>query len=215
MMKRRHWDQKQMNKGYSLVELVIVIAIMAILSVLSLVTWNAVESSKYQKAVSILESELSTLRTTTMAQNSDLAIRLYRESENDGSYYIKRGYCDDAGTFHPVSDLAGEDTAPDSLKDLAYFDYTGVSNPVTVLQRGYITFQKDGETVRTYVGEEGVIIQFKKSDGSLASGNKGAGEYTIYNRAGESIATIHLKKDTGLMVKTYEPLTYSPSGSES
>lgn len=215
MMKRRHWNRKQMNKGYSLVELVIVIAIMAILSVLSLVTWNAVESSKYQKAVSILESEFSTLRTTTMAQDSSLAIRLYRESDNDGPYYIKRGYCDSSGNFHPISDLAGEDTGPDNLKDLAYFDYTGVSNPVTVMPRGYITFQKDGESTREYVGAEGVIIQFKKSDGSLTSGDAGAGEYTVYNRAGGSIATIHLKKDTGLMVKTYEPLTYSPSGSGS
>lgn len=210
-MMRKHRNKVQWNQGYSLVEMIIVIAIIAILSALSLVTWRAVDNAKYQKAVTILESEMSTLRTTTMAQDSTVALWLYRESETDGSYVIKRGYCDDSGNFHAVSDLAGEEL-PSGKLDLGYYDYNGVSNPVTVLPRGYITFQKDGESTRNYVGASGVILQFNKSDGSISSSN-GAGEYTIYNRSGQAVTTIRLKKDTGLYVEDYTPLTYTPSGS--
>lgn len=209
---RTHKERMHLNKGYSLVEMIIVIAIIAILSVLSLVTWRAVENAKYQKAVTTLESEMSTLRTTTMAQDSTVALLLYRESETDGPYLIKRGYCDSGGTFHPVSALPGE-TLPDDKLALSYYNYEGVSNPARILERGYITFQKDGESTRTYVGADGVVLQFNKSDGSIAGGAKGAGEYTIYNRAGQSVTTIRLKKDTGLYVEIYDPLTYEPSGS--
>lgn len=209
---RTHKNRMHLNKGYSLVEMIIVIAIIAILSVLSLVTFRAVEQAKYQKAVTILESEMTNLRTTTMAQDSTIAFLLYRESETDGPYLVKRGYCDNSGTFHAVSDQSGEALPSDKL-DLAYYDYEGVSSPVKVLDRGYITFQKDGESTRTYVGATGVVLQFNKSDGSIASGAKGAGEYTIYNRAGQSVTTIRLKKDTGLYVEVYDPLMYTPSGS--
>lgn len=204
---RMHW-----NQGYSLVEMIIVIAIIAILSALSLVTWRAVENAKYQKAVTILESEMSTLRSTTMAQDSTVALLLYRETETDGPYLIKRGYCDSSGTFHPVSAEPGE-TLPDDKLSLSYYNYEGVSNPAKVLDRGYITFQKVGESERTYVGATGVVLQFNKSDGSIANGEKGAGEYTIYNKAGQSVTTIRLKKETGLYMEVYDPLTYTPSGS--
>lgn len=187
---------KVWNQGYSFVEMVIVIAIIGILSAGSLLTWSSVDSSKYQKAVSTLESEMTTLRTSTMAQDSSMAMLLYLDN---GVYYIKRGYCDSTGAFHPLSDEAGENVSPDfntSLGDLSYYDYSGTSNPVTVLSRGSITYNG------TPVDESGVIIHYNKSDGSIDASN-GAGEYCLYKKNGDLIANVRLVSATGLYHETY------------
>ncbi len=193
--------QRMNNQGYSMVELVIVIAIIAILSVLSLVTLRAVENSKKQKAVSTLESEMTTLRTATMAQDSRMALLLYRENEASGTYYIKRGYCDSSGDFHPLSDATGENSGPSdnpNLYQLDYYDYVGVANPVTVMQRGTIAYE--GE----YVGADGVVIQYNKTDGSVLSG---AGKIVFFDKGDNFFATVQLKKDTGLYQETYGTIT--------
>lgn len=193
--------QRMNNRGYSLVELIIVVAIIAILSVLSLVTLRAVENSKKQKAVSTLESEFTTLRTATMAQDSRMALLLYRESEASGSYLIKRGYCDDAGVFHPLSDSVGENTGPTdytNLYELSYYDYTGTSNPVTVMRQGTIAYEGN------YVGASGVVIHYNKSDGSLLSGD---GELVVFDKGGAFYTTINMKKETGLYEENYDTVT--------
>lgn len=191
--------KKIQNAGYSLVELVIVICIIGILTAASFITLRSVDSAKYKKAVSTLESEMTTLRTSTMAQEACMAMKLYLGA--DGNYYIKRGYCDASGTFQPLSaiDSDGEATVPDSkpnLRGLSYYSYSGVSNPVRVLSRGSITYNGNPVT------EAGVIIQYNKSDGSIDAAN-GAGEYCLYRRNGQLIANVHLVSVTGLYHETY------------
>lgn len=193
--------QRMSNQGYSMVELVIVIAIIAILSVLSLVTLRAVENSKKQKAISTLESEMTTLRTVTMAQDSRMALLLYRENEASGSYLIKRGYCDSTGAFHPLSDNPDENSGPadyPNLYKLDYYDYVGVANPVTVMKRGTIAYE--GE----YVGAAGVVIQYNKTDGSVLSGD---GKIVFFDKGDNFFATLQLKKDTGLYQENYNTIT--------
>ena len=179
--------KKNLNKGYSMVEMIIVMCIIGILTAASFVTLRSVDSAKYKKAVSTLESEMTTLRTTTMAQDSRTAMRLYLG--DDGSYYIERGYCE-GGIFH-----AG---APTGIAEAAqvYYNYSGVSSPVRVLSRGSLTY--DGVAVDA----TGVVIRYNKSDGSIDSAN-GAGEYCLYRRNGELIANVHLNRRTGRYYETY------------
>lgn len=181
------------NKGYSLVELVIVIAIIAILSAMSLITWRSVDSANYKKAVSTLESEMSTLRTATMAQDSSMAMKIYLGT--DGRYYVVRGYYDDATGF-------AEPAAGSALAKLSYYSYQGTSNPVCITKKGYINFNG------VKIEEEGVIIQFNKSDGSVKqlvpSGSSEAVDvFSVYRKNGELVANVRLKKTTGLSTKTY------------
>lgn len=174
------------NKGYSLVELIIVIAIIGILSALSLGTWRSVDNANYKKAVSTLESEMRTLRNSTMAQDSSMAMKLYLG--DDGIYYVVRGTYDGTDFTEPAAGTA--------LADLDYYKYQGTSNPVSILKKGSITYNG------TVVDEQGVIIQFNKSDGSITSAN-GAGEYCVYRRNGKLVANIHVKTTTGLFYETY------------
>ncbi|MCM1494987.1 MAG: type II secretion system GspH family protein [Bacteroides sp.] len=188
---------KNRNKGYSMVELIIVMCIIGILTAASFVTLRSVDSAKYTKAVSTLESEMTTLRTSTMAQDSRMAMKLYLGA--DGDYYIERGYVvanvQPGGTsyaFHSgcPSDLLDADGNP----KIGYYSYSGVSNPVRVLSRGTITY--NGNPVTT----GGVLIYYRKSDGSMILGG---GEYRLFRRNGEMIADVHLKQVTGLYHETY------------
>lgn len=179
------------NDGYSFVELVIVIGIIGILSGLAAITWRSVDSARYKKAVSTFESELTTLRTSTMAQESCMALKIYKEDE---SYYIKRGYIDDSGNFFPLSHDAGENTAPDTKPDLinlGYYSYSGVSNPVMVLKRGTIYYEG------VEIGYAGVVVQYNKSDGSIDD-SKGAGEYTFERANGEVFSEVNIVPATGI-----------------
>ena len=181
--------QKHSSSGYSFVEILIVMAIMLILTALSLLTWRSVDSARYTKAAATLQSEMSTLRTTTMAQDSRMAMRLYLGA--DGVYYIERGYYE-GGSFQIPDDSS-------VLGQSSYYDYIGVSNPVKILERGTLYCEEVG-SLATPIDENGVIIRFGKSDGSMVSG---AGQYRLYRRNGELIANIHLPSDTGLFYVTY------------
>lgn len=181
--------QKHSSSGYSFVEILIVMAIMLILTALSLLTWRSVDSAKYTRAVSTLQSEISTLRTTTMAQDSRMAMRLYQGT--DGNYYVERGYVE-SGSFQ-IPDEASE------LGKSNYYDYVGVSDPVKILERGTLYCAEVGHSA-ALIDTTGIIIRFNKSDGSMASG---AGQYRLYRRNGELIANIHLPENTGLFYVTY------------
>lgn len=174
------------NKGYSMVEMMIVIAIIGVLSALSLGTWRSVENANYRKAVSTLESEMRTLRQATMAQDPSMALKLYKGS--DDVYYVVRGTYDGTDFTEPAEGSA--------LADLDYFKYQGTSNPVTILKRGSITYEGAA------VDANGVIIQFNKSDGSVRQ-NSGAGEYSVLRRNGNLVTTIHLSLTTGMYRETY------------
>lgn len=189
--------KKNHNKGYSMVELIIVMCIIGVLTAASFITLRSVDSAKYKKAVSTLESEMATLRTSTMAQDPRMAMKLYLG--DDGSYYIDRGWIS-ANVQPGGTSYSFHSGCPAELLDangdpqISYYSYSGVSNPVRVLSRGSITYNSNPVTA------DGVLIYYRKSDGSMILGS---GEYRLYRKNGELIADVHLKKITGLYHETY------------
>lgn len=192
-MKRR---KKNHNKGYSMVELIIVMCIIGVLTAASFVTLRSVDSAKYAKAVSTLESEMTTLRTSTMAQDPRMAMKLYLG--DDGSYYIERGYIE-ANLSVGGASYSFHSGCPDDMMEagnpkISYYNYSGVSNPVRILSRGSITYNNNP------VSSAGVLIYYNKSDGSMILGS---GQYRLYRRNGELIANVHLPSGTGMYYETY------------
>lgn len=181
------------NKGYTMVELVIVIGIIGILSAMSLITWKAVDNADYKKSVSTFESELTTLRTTTMAQDSRLAMHLYYDT-TDNTYYIERGIMVMDGTVFGVPDVS------DSAASLDYLKYQGTSNPVKIMKKGSIIY--NGTDVKDL--PDGVCIHFNKGDGSIDASYGAEGRYSFREKGGDVIANVTLNKDTGLYKETYE-----------
>lgn len=189
--------KKNHNKGYSMVELIIVMCIIGVLTAASFVTLRSVDSAKYKKAVSTLESEMTTLRTSTMAQDSRMAMRLYLG--DDGSYYIERGYIvttiqPGGASYHFYPGAPAEYLDAEGNPTVAYYNYSGVSNPVRILSRGSLTYNGNPVT------ESGVLIQYRKSDGSMILGN---GYYRLYRANGELIANVNLKSVNGLYHESY------------
>ncbi|MBO5239567.1 MAG: type II secretion system protein [Lachnospiraceae bacterium] len=202
------------NKGYSMVEMMIVIAIIGILTAASLITLRAVDNSKYRKAVTTLESEMTTLRTTTIAQDSRMAMLLYYDA-SDGCYYIKRGLWGDpdgngTNAFHEVEDLPDSDV----LKNSTYYDYAGTSSPVKVLKNGSISYTLFYEAD---VNEQGVVLAYNKSDGSFympgqimqeldENGNVVTPKtvtFSLYRKNGELITNVVVQVPTGIFYETY------------
>ena len=196
------------NRGYSFVEMLIVLAIMALMSAMAIVTWNAVDSAKYRNAVSTFESEISTLRTATMAQGSEMALKVYYDSnykdrfgKQIGAYIIKRGYVDDMGDFHEINKI-NPDALPAQYSHLAnsvYYDYRGVSDPIYLTQKGKINYSASGVGLSD-IGDAGVVSQFNKSDGSLLSGS---GTFQIVKANGTTVANVNIVRITGAYYETY------------
>ena len=88
MSKRRN------DKGYSLVEMIIVIAIIAVVAAMAIVSVSMIRSAKAKDAAATVDSELATLITKSKnvdcdRANSEYAARIYKDN---GVFYYQRGY---------------------------------------------------------------------------------------------------------------------------
>ncbi|MDE5965873.1 MAG: prepilin-type N-terminal cleavage/methylation domain-containing protein [Lachnospiraceae bacterium] len=170
------------NRGYSMVEMIIVLAIIIIISTVGFLTMNIVNGARVSSAMNQLNAQFSFLANLTKAQSAETAMKLYFDDAKD-CYVIGYGIYDNAaGTF--------TDSTSQSPVDLA----SGILIYGTV----------DGGT-RAVVDSDGLIIQFNKSDSSVLLGY---GTYEIIkNPSGKSptesdgsepaAATILLNKSTG------------------
>jgi prepilin-type N-terminal cleavage/methylation domain-containing protein len=117
------------NKGYSLVEMIIVIAIIAVMSAAAMVTVTLINSAKAKEAGVTFDSELAALvaesksqvvkfdinndgavddTDTTLCKDYYFAIAVYQAT--DGKYYISHGYYKNDGTKKEYIALADENT---------------------------------------------------------------------------------------------------------
>lgn len=179
-MKNRKKRYSANNKGYSVVEMVIVIAIIAILSAVGFLTINIVYGAKVSSAKNTLNSQLSYLSNMTKAQDPNLTAWLYYD-DTDDVYKIEYG-----------------------LYDGYTFTKNTSQDPVTFAD-AILIYYTDEAGNRSVIDTPGRFIKFNKSDGAVLVG---AGTYDIIKNprhiepassdGSESVAvSIVLNKSTG------------------
>lgn len=132
-------DRKKIdNKGYSLVEFIIVIAIIAILAVASFLSLNYIRTAKAKEASVTFDTEVSVLKNRARNEacrfdsgdgngviehpEANSCVLIYKDS--DGRYYVKRGYTMASTDYYP-SDMnpnGGKGVNLTTYIDVKYFD---------------------------------------------------------------------------------------------
>lgn len=170
---KRSYPEKLNNKGYSMVEMIIVIAIVAILSALSFITVNIIYSAKVTAAGNSFNTQLSHLASLTKAQDASLAMQLYYD-DSEKKYYIQYGTYDSAGGFSATGSSEPK---------------VGLSNSITI----YYTAENTSTEVKVDDGNP-IVIKFNKSDGAVTMG---AGNYRIAKGENGASYSIALNRNTG------------------
>lgn len=190
MMESKHQRRHHLNnKGYSLVELIIVIGIIVVMTGIATVTVTLINSAKAKEAAVTFSSELADLQTkskgqiisltdvatgvTTTYPNYTFAIRLYK----DGSKcYIQKGYCDETNAFTAFTDTNVNSGKGISLSSRIIIKYT---NTDTSTQ---IEIDDSGNEV---------IIAYDKNGRCVS----GSGVYDFYKKNGNLVDTVTIKKN--------------------
>ena len=167
------------NKGYTLVEMIIVIAIMAILAGMSFVTIGIINQARCSTAVSTFDNQLGSFLIRTKAVSDvETPLCMVVVQRDDDTFAIMNGKMDSSGV-------------------LTYEDPNVDDNCEAVLPRQItrISYDASGSAV---TGPNGAfVIQFVKSDGSV---KYGAGEYKFYTQrsGGEHLcATVCVEAASG------------------
>lgn len=195
------------NKGYTLIELVIVIAIMAILSGLSFVTIGIIKQARYNAAATTLSNQMGALNIKTKAlsegaqkvskaedKDYPLCMKLqYNDSDvtlkdntllKAGTYSLILGYHTDSGFVPKESGVV--ETSLTNMITITYI-------PQTDAQKGGFSDQDAGTSDSDKTVCKNMYIEFDKSNGSV---RYGAGKYLIvYND--RVVATVSLDQATG------------------
>lgn len=178
------------NKGYTLIELIIVIAIIGILAGASFVSIGVIREAKRQAAVNTLNSQISSLLVRTKAVSAasknaavnptDDPLCMVIKKRTDGTYAIVTGTYDGSGSMS-VSDPNVDANCEAIL-------------PKDIVQIKYVPDGAQRATVVSSSDDDDLLIQFVKSDGST---QYGGGEYEVYVKGGRLYATIYLNKVSG------------------
>lgn len=181
------------NKGYTLVEMLIVIAIMAIVSGMAFVTIGIIYQAKYNTAIETFHSQLDSvwIKTKSLSEaNKDkkplcLLIKENTDSSDDvkdGCYELILGFRD--GTKFTEKEVIS------TLTEIIDIKFTATSNEqkintLTVLPK---TPGGASETL-----SDPMVVEFNKSDGAV---RYGAGTYEfIYNE--RVVGNVYLDEMTG------------------
>lgn len=185
--------KRRKNKGYSLVEMIIVLAIIAIVAGVSLLSITLIHSARAKEAAVTVDSEIATLITKSKNMQCDkpgcqYAARIYRD-EDSGKYYYQKGYYDPNAGTNGKYIFTGTDSAGDgkgtSLSAYVVVKYTGVQNIVdadgTV---SAVPHEFSEQDVFNMNFKGGLYIRFAK-DGTCEDG---VGDIGFYKRNDSDVA---------------------------
>lgn len=179
------------NKGYTLIEMIIVIAIMAILAGVAVVTLNVIQQAKCNAAVNTFDNQIGNLWIQTKALSQG------KEQTNPS------GHRTDDGATYPMC-MQIKKNADDAYEIfIGYYDggfiekesLAVLTNIVKVKYTESDSAQRHPTLTSASGGSETeqMFIEFNKSDGSVIYG---AGTYDIiYNN--DIVASIYLDSITG------------------
>ncbi|MBO5087895.1 MAG: prepilin-type N-terminal cleavage/methylation domain-containing protein [Lachnospiraceae bacterium] len=195
------------NKGYTLVEMLIVIAIMAIVSGMAFVTIGIIYQAKYNAAIDSLNTQIDSLWVKTKALSQGRIQILGHDSVADSS---------DIKSIYPLCMMLKENTEDDDVKDgcyeliLGYEDGNNfvekevvsvLTNIININYKPSSASQKHPKLTKESTKVNGetnestsqILLEFNKSDGSV---KYGAGTYEIiYND--RIVGTVYLDATTG------------------
>lgn len=169
------------NKGFSLVEMLIVIAIMAILSGLAFVSVGLIRKAKAQDALTTFNSQLNKAWLYTKSvSSSEQSMYFVLESDGGDGFNLKR--CD--------KDASGAVTTEETTS------YPKWNRYVTIKYYKNEADYANGTVTSTSTDDAfvGFTIQFKKSTGEVM---QGAGVYQFLDKSGTPIGDVHLDPVTG------------------
>lgn len=167
------------NKGYTLIELVIVMTITVILSAGSFVIIGIMKEAKRQSATNTFNNQISSclirtkaVSTATNASATDKPLCMVIKKRSDGAYALMTGYVDGGH----VSDGSGGALNPDVD-----------ANCDVILPKEIINIEyESSSSAQEFPGGE-MVIQFIKSYGST---KYGGGSYKLY--AGSKLSSAKL-----------------------
>lgn len=194
------------NKGYTLVETLIVIAIMAIVSAMAFVTIGIIYQAKYNAAIDELNTQINSvwIKTKALSQGKiqtnanqitddtkdsavyPLCMMIVENTDStddikDGSYELILGY-EDGTNFIEKEDIT-------LLTNIININYV----PSSDSQKHALTAETVKEDGEQHGSTSKILIEFNKSDGSV---KYGAGTYqVIYND--RVVGSVYLDPTTG------------------
>lgn len=200
---------KTNNKGFSLIEMVIVIAIIAILAALSMVTFYMANSRRPEKVKYNFTYCADYAKNLAKAQDQDSCMVLFQNDR--GEYYAVQG----VGKGTTMAELGGSDA------DLCFTSKNGngdkvslatlMADPNSVVEKKnlgrnvQIWYKDTAGGSEKLVGSDDLkclFIKYRKFDGSVMVG---AGEYLIseYDRSNkQEFSQVTIKLDTVLEEST-------------
>lgn len=175
------------NKGYTLVELIIVIAIMAILSSVSFMAIGIIKESKRQSAVSTLDNQMGScwIRTkavSAVTAGTETPLCMVIRKRTDGCYAIMTGYINGSN----ITDKDGNELDPDTD-----------ANCEAILSKQIVRITYSPSATGQQWSGTDMIVQFIKSDGTT---QYGGGSYKLYTgKTGNEqlYATVYLDPVSG------------------
>lgn len=185
------------NKGYTLVEMLIVLAIMAVLTGVALVTLGVMNQAKYNASINTFQTQLSNLWVQTKAVSQS---KVQTTSKGTG----------DAALYPLCMTVTLNEDASDDIRNGSYVMNTGYNKDSNVSEKEQMAIlthlvkikyipSKSGQVHgKTSIDGEGfitgsVVIQFNKSDGSV---KYGAGLYEFYYND-RVVGSVYLDPVTG------------------
>ena len=166
-------ELKNNNKGFSLVELIVMVLILAIVAATAVMSLSAMLRASTTRAAKELSSVLDKARIMSMTQvDGSLALHLYVDDSGQ--------YCADIRPYSADSGVSGDEADP------------------VVLSKGSVsmTAWPEGAAAGQAVDETGVDIVFSKSSGACAE-NRAGYRYEKIVISGAKTATVYLVKNTG------------------
>lgn len=176
------------NKGYTLIELIIVMAIIGILAGASFVSIGVIRQARRQTAVNTIDSQISSLLVRTKAVSaasnaSEEPLCMVITKRTDGAYAIMTATIDNSGSIN----YGGRN--PDTNTDCEAI------LPKEITQIKYVYDDAAQKAAAVSASEDdNLVIQFLKSDGST---QYGGGKYEVYVRGGRLYTTIYMDKVSG------------------
>lgn len=203
------------NKGFSLIELLIVVAIIFILASMSLVTFNMANNQKPQRTMDNLMSYTKYSKSLLKSGSKDYCMAIMKGT--DDNYYVFQGTASGSDMNALRSSFKSRATQVNTQVDADTSEERKImrNNP----DNGYTLtelmsdpdsaedFENLGKNVKIYYkdqeiesgADKAVIIKFRKFDGSVISGD---GKYSFSKyRSSEIKCSVILEKSTGAFHK--------------